>query len=342
MAIIGNRVLTLADVAKRLDPKGSQAKIIEILSETNEILDDAMWMEANGPTYHRTTIRNGLPEAYWRALNRGVPKGKSTVEQVDDVMGSLEVYAETDKDIVELNGNSPDVRLSEESAFIEGMNQQMARSMFYGNHSLDPKEFNGLAIRYNTLDEAKSPSAENVIDMGGTDVLGQTSVWLGVWGENTMHGLYPKGSKAGLQITDKGIQTVQDDTAERGQFEAYRTHYEWKAGLSVRDWRFVARICNINVADLDTLITSGASSPASQQLIRAMLQAYDKIPNIRAGRAAWYMNRTPKLMLSIMAMEKQNVNLTIEKFEGKPVTTFMGLPIRVVDAIQKTEAVVTK
>lgn len=338
MPVIGNRNLTLADVVKRLEPNGSAAKIVEMLAQTNEILDDAVWLEANGSTYHRTTTRNGLPAAYWRALNRGVPKGKSTVAQVDDVMGSLEVYAETDKDIIDLNGGNAQVRLSEERAFLEGMNQQLAQSLLYGNNGVNPQEFTGLGLRYNTLNKANAPSAANVISMNGATVNAQTSIWLVIWGENTCHCIYPKGSKVGLQMTDKGLQTVKDDNGD--QFEAYRSHFAWKAGLSVRDWRYVARICNINVADLNTLVTGGAGTPASQMLVRAMIKAYNQIPNMRMGKAAWYMNRTVKTMLDIMAAEKSNVNLTIDKFEGQAVTSFKGVPIRQVDAILDTEAVV--
>lgn len=338
MAIIGNRAMTLADIAKRLDPNGSQAKIIEILSQTNEILDDALWLEANGPTFHRTTVRNGLPDAYWRSLNRGVPKSKSSTAQVDDVIGSLEVYAETDKDIVNLNGNTPQARLGEEAAFIEAMNQKMASSLFYGNNAADPASFTGLALRYNTLDREKAASAENVVSLGGGAPNAQTSVWLAVWGDNTCHCLYPKGSKAGLQIQDKGVETIQD--ADGNQYEAYRSHYEWKAGLSVRDWRYAVRIANVNVADLAAIIAGGAGQAANQALVRAMITAYNKVPNIRAGNAAWYMNRTVKAMLDIMAAEKGNVNLTMERFEGECVTTFKGVPVRQCDAILDTEAVV--
>ena len=40
MPAIGNQSLTLADHAKRQDPHGKVAKIVEILGQTNEILTD--------------------------------------------------------------------------------------------------------------------------------------------------------------------------------------------------------------------------------------------------------------------------------------------------------------
>ena len=124
MATIGNLAVTYADWAKRMDDGYKVASIIEILSQTNEILDDMLVMEGNLPTGHKTTIRTGLPQATWRLLNAGVPNAKSTTAQIVDTCGNLETYAVIDKDIADLNGNTADFRLYEVRAFLEGMTQQ--------------------------------------------------------------------------------------------------------------------------------------------------------------------------------------------------------------------------
>ena len=98
--------MTLAEWARRLDPQGRIDKIVEMMNETNEILDDMVWLEGNLPTGHRTTIRTGLPSATWRKLNYGVQPSKSTTIQVDDTCGMLEAYAEVDKKLADLNGNT--------------------------------------------------------------------------------------------------------------------------------------------------------------------------------------------------------------------------------------------
>jgi hypothetical protein len=126
MATIGPIALTLVDWAKRIDDDGKIAEIINLLSQTNEILDDMLWVEGNLPTGHKTTIRTGLPSAYWRLLNMGVPRGKSTTAQITESCGMLETYSDIDVDLVALAGNDRAFRLSEELAFLEGMNQQMA------------------------------------------------------------------------------------------------------------------------------------------------------------------------------------------------------------------------
>ena len=61
------------DVAARMAPDGKiDPQIVEMLNETNEILDDVTVIEANGFTEHKTTVRSGLPTGTWRKLNYGV------------------------------------------------------------------------------------------------------------------------------------------------------------------------------------------------------------------------------------------------------------------------------
>ena len=147
MPTIGANVLTLADFAKRVDPDGKVPSIVELLSQSNEILQDMLWMEGNLPTGHRTTVRTGLPTVAWRLLNQGVQPSKSTTAQVDEQCGMLEAWSEVDKDLAMLNGNTAAFRLSEAQAFIEAMNQEMASTLFYGNAGLAAEEFTGLSIR---------------------------------------------------------------------------------------------------------------------------------------------------------------------------------------------------
>src|SRR6266704_2349665 len=137
-ATIGSVALTYADWAKRLDDGYRIASIIELLSQTNEILDDMLVVEGNLPTGHKTTVRTGLPQGTWRLLNTGVPNAKSTTAQIVDTCGILETYSVIDKDIADLNGNTPEFRLSESRAFLEGMSQQVAQTIIYCNQLVNP------------------------------------------------------------------------------------------------------------------------------------------------------------------------------------------------------------
>lgn len=332
MATIGNVALTLSEHAKRMDPDGKIAKIVEILNEQNEILDDAVWIEGNLPTGHRTTTRGGLPTLTWRMLNYGVPVSKSTTVQVDDVCGMLEGYSEVDKSLADLNGNTAEFRLSEDRPFLESMNQTVASALFYGNSKTDPEKIMGLAPRFNST---SAGNGGQILDAGGTGA-DNTSIWLVTWGDNTAHMIFPKGSKMGLQHNDKGQVTLQDENNHN--YEGYRTHYKWDLGLSVRDWRYIVRIANIDVSDLATF---GAGTDNSAALIRLLIQAYNLLPNMGMGKMAIYCNRTVKTWLDIMVSEKTNVNLSIEQYGGKPTTMFWGIPIRRCDALLNTEAQVT-
>lgn len=332
MALLASGQLTLADWAKRLDPEGMvESKIAEILSQTNEVLDDAVFIEGNLPTGHRVTIRTGLPSVYWRSLNQGVPRSKSTTSQVDESVGMLEAYAAVDKDLAELNGNTAAFRLSEDSAFLEAMNQAQTQTLFYGNPATDPRQYLGLSTRYGTISGAGN--AQNIIDAGGTGS-NNASIWLVVWGENTVFCPFPKGSKAGLISEDDGVLTIYD--ANGNPYKAYQTHYQWKNGLVVKDWRYVVRIANINVANL--VAESGAAD-----LIKLMSRALDRIPNMSMGRAAFYMNRTIFSMMRIQSLNKSQNAISVQQGLsqfGTPVRwlDFLGVPMRKVDQLLNTEA----
>lgn len=325
MAVKGLTALTLADWGKRIDPDGKVAKITELLSQTNPILDDMPFMESNSPTGHRTTIRTGLPDAYWRMINSGVPKGKSTTVQITDTMGMLETYAEIDKSLADLNGNTAEFRLSEDRAFLEGMNQRMAQTLFYGDTAVNPQQFMGLSSRYSLL---SAGNGQNIIDAGGTGT-DNTSIWLVVWGENTVHGIFPKGQKAGLQMENKGQQTLLDSAGN--PYEGYRTHYKWDAGLTLRDWRYVVRIANIDVSNLSDPQTAA-------NIAKLMVRALHRIPNRGMGKPVFYMNRTVAQALDTQAMDKSSLAISVKETEGEWWTSFRGVPIRETDALLETEA----
>ena len=328
MATLSSNNPTLADVAARLGPDGKiDPNIVEMLSETNEILDDMTFIEANGFTEHKTTIRSGMPAGTWRKLNYGVQPEKSRTVSVKDTMGMLEAYAEVDKALADLNGNSATWRLSEDRAFIEGLNQTQASTLFYGDSSLDPEKYTGLTPRYSSL---SAENGINIVDAGGTGS-DNASIWLIVWGPNTCHGIYPKGSPAGLQSRDLGEDTLID--AAGGRYQGYRTHYKWDNGLTLRDWRYVVRIANIDVSELTKNAASGGD------LIDLLTQAIELIPNLGMGRPVFYMPRKIRSFLRRQITNKvAAATLTMEEVAGKKVVAVDGIPVRRTDALLLTEA----
>lgn len=321
---------TLLDLARASDSDGKITTVIELLNQNNEILDDMSWMEGNLVTGHRTTVRTGIPDPTWRKMYGGVQPNKGRTAQITDNTGMLEAYAEIDKALADLNGNTAEYRLLEDRAHLEGMNQKVATTLFYGSEVTTPESFTGLSPRYNSTTAA---NGDNII-LGGS-LAGQTdnlSIWLVVWGPLTVHGIIPKGSVAGFQMKDLGEVTIENVDGSNGRMQAYRTHYRWDVGLTVRDWRYVVRIPNID----RSLLTGDYSTGAN--LMDLMVQSIEMIPNLGAGRPVFYM---PRILRSILRRQQinavKNSTLTMELLSGRHVLAFDGIPIRRVDALSADE-----
>lgn len=334
MPVLASSLLTLVDWAKRVDPNGRIDKVAELLSQTNEILTDMPFMEGNLPTGHRASLRTGLPAPTWRLLNKGVPVTKSTTAQIDEACGILEDRSQIDQDLAMLNGNTPEFRLSEARAHIEGMNQEMASTLFYGNSGVSAEEITGLSPRYSSL---SANNAQNIVDAGGTGS-DNSSIWLVVWSDMSVYGIFPKGSKAGLIHEDLGLGDAFDSSNNR--FRAYMDRWQWKAGICLKDWRYVVRVANIDISNL-------VAKSSAADIIELMIKAIHRLPNsysgLGVGRPVFYMNRTVSQMLDIFRRDDviTGGGLTYEVVDGKRLNSFRGIPIRTVDALVQNEARVT-
>lgn len=322
--------MTLLDWGKRLDPNGKVAAVIELLAQTNQMLPEMMVKEGNLPTGERTTIRTGLPTAYWRMFNQYVATSKSTTAQVTEDCGMLEAWSSTDKDLAELGGNLNAWRLSEAAPFVEAMNQEMQDTVIYGNGGTAPSEFTGLSVRYSSLSAA---NADNIIAAGGAGN-DNYSIWLVVWGENTCFTVFPKGSKAGLVHENLGLTTVTDSNGAK--MRAYEDRFQWKLGLVLKDWRYAVRVANIDVSAL--VAKSGAAD-----LTECLIKATYRIPNLDAGKPAFYMNRTCAEFLDIQRRDdvSSGGGLNYEVVDGKRIMKFRGIPIRIVDRLVTETTAVT-
>ena len=339
MAVLSVKNPTLLDLANAKDPDGKIASVVEILNETNQVLLDMSWVEGNLPTGNKTTIRTGIPAPTWRKMYGGVQPNKSTVTAVTDNTGMMEAYAEVDKALADLSGDIVAFREQEDKPHVEGMNQEMADTLFYGNETTEPEAFTGLSPRYNDL---SAENGDNII-VGGGAGSDNTSIWLVVWGPNTVHGIIPKGSVAGLQTEDKGQVTIEDasDGSNTGRMEAYRTHYRWDAGLTVRDWRYVVRIPNIDKSSLSVVYTAGAFASGAH-LPNLMFEAMYRIPNLAMGRPVFYMSRnTITTLRQQLAAAVQGSTLTTEQVGGVFTESFHGIPIRRCDTLSADEALVS-
>lgn len=330
MAVLADTHPTLLDVTKRLDPGGKIDRVVEILAQTNDIIDDAVFIEGNLPTGHRSTIRTGLPAPTWRKLYGGVQPTKSRTAQVTDNAGMMEAYAEVDKALADLNGNTAAFRLSEDTAHIEGMSQDLASSIFYADEDITPEKFTGFSARFNAT-SAENGQNINVSAAHASNAT-NTSIWFIGWGPNSVFMTYPKGSTAGIHVEDKGQVTIESIDGAGGRMEAYRTHYRQDAGLVLKDWRYVYRI-QVDFAALTSSAATGAD------LIDLMTDVGSFIPNLGGIRGAWYASRRVHSFLRRQMVNKvKNSTLMMDDVAGKKVMTFDGFPVRRVDALLHTES----
>ena len=317
---------TLYDFAQAADASGVIGKVVHIAGDKNPLVKNATAHEANGYTSHTTIYGTDDVGGEWRSYNEGVAPTHGGFRKVVETMAQLTAYSEVDKELADLNNNTKQWRFLQDKKKIDGIGKQIAEAIIYGNQNTNPKMFNGIAIRYNDL---HGENADNIIDAGGTSG-NLTSIYLGTWASEYCHLIYPKGSKAGLQIEDLGQVTLSDAAGK--QFQGYRTYYKWDIGLALMDWRYWVRIANIDVNALTKDAKAGAD------LITLMTQASERLPS-NAGVQEFYMSRKLREFLRLQISNKTlQSTLSIDNIAGKRVLTFDGLPVQRVDRIMHNEA----
>lgn len=330
MAALNQGNPTLIDELRRMDPNGAIAQMVEPLKQATPLLEDMTWQEGNLPTGHQFTSRTALPTLAWRKFNEGTAPSKSRSDQVTESCGMLSGQSVVDVQLAKLNGNEPAFRGSEDMGFLQSYGLTLESSLFYASTKTNPERIMGLAPRLDL--SAGNPAATQIVKSGvAAAANANTSIWICCWSPDTMFGVYPKGSKAGLEHKDMGEQYVAD-SGGTNRFRAYVTDWMWKVGLCVKDSRYLVRLCNIGVANL-----VGTGSLLIQDMIRAVNQLQD----LNHGRLVIYVNRTIMTYLQLQSVDTvKNATLTYDNVGGKPVLQFMGIPIKRTDALVNTEATV--
>ena len=339
MSTIGNSYLNLIDLYKRTDSNRNLVPVIEALHTLNPLMLDAVAVEANQGTKHLSTIRTGLPSVTWGKLYQGVPQSKSTTQQVEDTTGFVEGLSTVDTRLLKLSKNPGAVRMSEAQPYLESIAQDVQTNFFYSDTATTPERFKGIGARYNAL--AGSGAGNQIVDGGGSGS-DNTSVWFVTWGEQQTSLIYPEGTAAGVQREDKGEQRVLDDLGN--PYYAKEEMFTQHVGVVVRDWRYNARIANIDVSDMRA---------GSVKLYNLMRQAYYKLQGRRNGRiknggmvsqgkTVIYANRDVIGALDALSTNSGSsdnfIRMTPDEVEGREVMTYRGIPIRETDAIINAEA----
>ncbi len=222
-------------------------------------------------------------------------------------------------------------RRSEDKGFIEAFGQRVANMVIYGNTELDPDTFNGLDIRHRIMGvNTVTAQGYTTIDAGGTTASSMTSAFLVEWGDRATTGIYPREATAGLVHRDLGEKTVYDASGK--PFEAMVSLFQWKCGLTCRDFRGAGAVRNI----LPSLLTTGT---AAQKLgiMGSILKAHDRMRH--PERCVLYVSTELYTALKIYLMDKTNSYVTRDTLEGGiPVLRIDGMKVVRLDCMINTES----
>ena len=315
-----------------MGPDGAPNPVAEIVAQTNEIMADWTFIEGNLPTGHQSNIRTGLPVATWQTLYGWTPASKSEYAQVTDTCGIIKAYAGIDPELRKRAKDPDAFMFMEAKGHIQGIAQTLATTLFYGTGG---NAFTGLAPRFSSL---SAESGDNIIDAGGVGT-DNASIWLIGWSPQTITGIVPRNSEAGIEVKKVDNQV---ERRSNGGVDEYREMdimiFKQSAGLSVQDWRYAVRIANIDRSSLTPDASSGANLP------QLMFEALERIPEARGDiRLRFYMDRDVRTKFhQQLAAGVNNSTLRSEEVGGIRSPMFQDeVPVRRADALRVDEARVT-
>lgn len=324
MAVVSDALdHSLVELSNRMQSKKLQDVLLKF--SENEILTDLRWKEANGGTRHKESTFDDLPQGEFGPLGGFYGSGKATARQVEEDVAHMKLFSKVPVDIARNSGNPARYRKQEDEAVVEGLSEQAAEVIFYGNHDTDVWQPQGLANRLNAL------SMANVLDAGGTSASdGLTSIWVIKQDPRSFFGIYRQGIPAGLNVRDLG-EEADIDTSTGKERRVYKTLFEWEMGFMIRDPRVVYRIANVPVPDSD--LDETAFAAWNHLLVRIL----NTIPKRNAGQMRIYCNADVLTQLDIMQLTRGNMNYTPASPDGKIPAAYRGVPLRRVDALLSTE-----
>lgn len=354
MAVIGGRLITELDIIRNSGAR--ERAFVNTLALTNPILQDQIFMPCNGGDSHKEFVLTGLPKVSYFHEGEGIAASKGAFSAMTDITSKVGGRCKLPEDMLKLAAAlvdpsnkegkvqaMSDARSRQAKLFFEAIGQADASTLFYGNNRTDRKKFTGLITRYN---DPYAENAENIVS--GSPESGHdgnltgnkfTSLLLVGWHEDWNFGIYPTGVTPFIERDDLGRTTQSTEAiGDRGQAEAKETEY-WtekftlRRGIMNKDWRQVARGCNIDITKF------GDGNPeTTTDLINLAINMFYRIYTFEGGKFAWYCNKQLAQAFHFLAKDQANETLTLETVEGRPVTMLLGIPVRPCDSILSTEA----
>jgi len=349
------------DIAKLHTPSGDKKlPMVYSLYQDNAITQVMPFIMGNQPFGHLSAAESYAPLPTPTEHGIGVlPNFNKFVQNYDTFMYMPDTF-EIPVSTCNMYGDPASYRLEQVLGRIRALGRELAQLLFYGNLATSPTQINGLAVRYNHLSTANSPTALNVISGGGTTASAQTSIWFLGMSPLGVTGIYPnrpgegKGF-VGFSHVDEGRQTVTNayDTTggTSGRLPVWRDWFEFNGGLALVNWQTCIRIPNCDTVDL-------ASSNPQTDLKSLMEKALAHRPhsnNVAPEPGVSYPQPVYWWMFNRFIRQALGLNLLSTMIQGagirsdnvrNPNSIYMdgfvygGRPVGICDVITKTESVV--
>ena len=342
MATLGTRYITFRDLLSGRTPNGFvDREIVEMMAQENPVLQDVMWKQCNKGREDYTTIRTGMPEAVLRTFYQGFKGTKSSKRQVTNACCTVTTGIEFDWRLYEQDKDKAAFLADEQRAHSSVLGDKVASLLIYGDADKDPKGINGF---FKTYSEYGAVSGQNMqtddrkasfycFDAGTAgDNQARRSLLLVGWGARSMHGIYPEGTSAGIQIKELKSQYEDDGSSGHGRLLTGLQEMNWDAGLNIRDFRYGGRIANINVM----------ADPAAATDVTKFVRKLVTRAKSTGVTQRFYCSRL--VFEHIVEQFEKKTSLNAVKYgdlEQKKESSLLGIPVSFCDCMNGDEAEVS-
>lgn len=324
-----NSQWTLVERAKLAGPKGVRVgKIIDVMDKmgVEDFMRDVPYFQANQGLRHRVIRTASRPTSTRRNFYQGVGETIQATQVVYEPVILFEQRSSIDEDELDTIENPKEARRQQIRGHLAGIQEDFVTACFTDDRTSGSEYINGFQTRLDTLSYPghTTETLPYVWDNGGSGSY-TCSAYIVEWGPQASHAIYPsgnavRGSQFGIIYRNKGKEQKADSDNTANTFYAYVDQFKKWAGLVCNDARKVTRICNI------ARDRTNQYSFNEDVLIEALNHGHF---NKAASRI--YMNPYIKTQVDIRAKDKSNVRWDTRDVFGKPITTFLGMPIRVLD-----------
>jgi hypothetical protein len=318
--------MTPVEVARRFSNNES-VKIIEALSETDELLLDAYFKQASDGTINKTTQRATQPAGTRRIYGQGVPSQTSQTKQLEDFIEMIEAYSDVDADEADHAPSTSALLETEDTAFLNGMGLTQLGDLLYAKRSDGNEYLNGLMIRFGAT-AAADPKNVFKVESSGSNC---ASILVLKWGPGMCELFYPRGEEGvGVKREFRGKQDIMVSAGPPPLYmPVYRTFFKTHFGISIRHPLAAKRVCNI---------VPGTST--GDNICKQLIAAIRKLPP-GDGTVVIYANSDVLTLFDQYALTKTNQFYTADDPWGRKITMFGQSRIRQLEQLLSTEALVS-